>query len=111
MSLAAGRLRQRIALIRVTEVDDGRGGSVTTLTPIGEQVPAEVLGISGREAVLEKVLTGVRVYQVTTRWRAGVGEKDQVVYAGDTLNIRSAVDPDGRRERLVIIADTAGTLP
>lgn len=110
MTLSAGRLRQRVDIVRLEDVDDGRGGFTSSSTPIAANVPAEVLALSGREEVLDKVLRGVRVYRVTLRHRTGVQEKDQLLYGSEKLNIRSAIDPDGRRERLVIMADTDGTL-
>ncbi|MEH3098871.1 phage head closure protein [Sphingomonas adhaesiva] len=110
MSLAAGRLRSRIDIRRVAEVDDGRGGSDLTVTPIATGVRAEVKALTGSEAVLEKVLQDVRVYRITIRWRGDVSAKDQIRYGTEELNVRSAVDPDERREQLVIIADTRSTL-
>jgi head-tail adaptor len=106
--IPAGRLRQRVAIMRRTAVDNGTGGSTTSWNAIASGVPAEVIMLTGSEAVQEKVLRGIRVFQVTVRWRAGLQPKDQLRYGSDDLNIRSAIDPDGRRERLVIVADTEG---
>jgi SPP1 family predicted phage head-tail adaptor len=108
MGLSAGRLRQRIDIMRSTKVDNGKGGYTTTWAAAAQAVPAEVIGLTGTEAVREKVLRGVRVYQITTRYRADLQPKDQARFDGEDLNIRSAIDPDGRRERLVIVADTEG---
>lgn len=106
--IAAGRLRQRIDLMRKTTEPNDTGGSTTTWTAIATSVPAEVLGLTGSESVQEKVLRGIRVFQVTLRSRTDLQPKDQLRFGTDDLNIRSAIDPDGRRERLVIIADTEG---
>ncbi len=104
--IPAGRLRQRVDLMRKVTVDNNRGGSSTSRNAIATSVPAEVVGLTGTEAVQERVLRGVRVYQISLRWRADLQPKDQLRFGTDDLNIRSAIDPDGRRERLVIIADT-----
>lgn len=110
MGLSAGRLRQRVTIMRGTQADD-RGGYVTTWSAVESDVPCEVIGLTGTEAVRERVLRGIRVYQVTIRWRGDLEPKDQLVYGVEDLNIRSAIDPDGRRERLVIIADTENAVP
>ena len=112
MRLSAGRLRHRVAIMRATKVDDGRGGYMTSWAAVAgaRAVPVEVLGLTGTEAVREKVLRGIRVYQITARWRGDLLPKDQLRYGAEDLNIRSAVDPDGRREQLVIVADTDGAV-
>lgn len=104
----ADRLRDRIDIMRASKVDNGKGGYTTTWSAAAPAVPAEVIGLTGTEAVREKVLRGIRVYQITTRYRADLQPKDQARFGGEDLNIRSSVDPDGRRERLVIVADTEG---
>ena len=108
MALSAGRLRHRVAIMRATKVDNGKGGSTTTWAPVASAVPAEVIGLTGTEAVREKVLRGIRVYQITVRWRGDLMPKDQLRFGIEDLNIRSAIDPDGRRTQLVVIADTEG---
>lgn len=86
----------------------GRGGFTETLAPLGTAIAAEVLAVSGSEAVRDQVLRGVRVYTVTIRWRGDVLTSDKLIWNGDPdpLNIRSAIDPDGRRRELLISADT-----
>lgn len=106
MGLSAGRLRQRVDLMRQISTDNGNGGSTIAWQAVAQAVPAEVIGLTGTEAVREKVLRGIRVYQITTRWRGDFQPKDQLRYGDEDLNVRSATDPVGRRDRLVIIADT-----
>ncbi|WP_295560613.1 head-tail adaptor protein [uncultured Sphingomonas sp.] len=108
MGLSAGRLRQRVDLMRLVSVDNGNGGYSETWQTIAAAVPAEVIGLTGTEAVREKVLRGIRVYQITTRWREDLQPKDQLRFGDEDLNVRSAIDPFGRRDRLVILADTEG---
>lgn len=104
----ASRLRDRVDITRATKVDNGKGGYTTSWAVVAAAVPAEVIGLTGTETVQEKVLRGIRVVKVTLRWRSDLQPKDQLRSSGEDLNIRSAIDPDGRRERLVIIADTEG---
>ena len=108
MTISAGQLRNRIAIVRPVRRSTGKGGFTSDRMTIAGDVAAEVLGLTGTEAVKEKVLRGIRVYKITIRWRPGVLTSDQILYAGDAepLNIRSAVDPEGHRRWLVIHADT-----
>lgn len=109
MSLAAGRLRDRVTIRRSTLAPDGHGGQVATWTDLAEDLPAEVVSQDGREAVIASALQGISTIRVTIRWRSGITSVDQMRVAGDARdwNVRSAEDPDRRRERLVILADTA----
>jgi head-tail adaptor len=119
--LAAGQLRHRLSIRRVQEVPNGKGGFKSDWSEITNgKVSAEVTGLDGRESVMDQALQGISVYRIRIRWRPDVRTSDQLRTKGSAfgyddkgvprdLNIRSAVDPDGRREQLVIIADTAST--
>lgn len=109
MSITPGRLNKVIEIVRPVDADDGRGGSSTSWQAIAAPW-AEVIGLTGREALIEKVLQGVSVYRITIRHRSDISDDCQIRYGTEDLNIRSAVDPTGRREELVIIADTDGAL-
>ncbi|HEX8419467.1 MAG TPA: phage head closure protein [Sphingomonas sp.] len=108
--LAAGRLRQRVNLMRNAKADNGKGGYTSAWSAVASSVPAEVLGLTGSEVIREKSLQGIRCYRITLRWRQDLQPKDQLRYGTEDLNVRSAVDPDGRREQLVILADTDGAV-
>jgi len=103
-------LKHRISIRRPNQVSDGKGGYTTSWAPIVEAM-AEVKGLDGRESVMERVLEGVSVYRIRIRWRRGldVRASDQVrLRNGIELNITApAADPDGEREQLVIMAETA----
>jgi SPP1 family predicted phage head-tail adaptor len=111
--LRAGDLRHRIRIRRVTEVKTSTGGLKSDWGDYAE-VAAEVTSFDGREVVLDQALQGVSVYRVRIRWRSGLTTEDQLrsagsCFGGRDVNIRSIADPDGRRQQLVIIADTAST--
>lgn len=102
-------LKHRITVRRSAEVKNARGGLVDTWTEVGRPW-AEVKGLDGRESVMERVLQGISVYRVRIRWRADVRPSDQLtgdVFGGREVNIRSVVDPDGTRDQLVIVGETA----
>ena len=107
--LSAADLRHRITISASVETDNGRGGSATAWTPIAKPW-AEVLGLDGRESVMNKVLQGVSVYRIRIRYRADIEPKQQIRFGSATLNIKSVSDPFGTRRELVIMADTESTL-
>lgn len=107
--LRAADLRHQITIQRPALVDDGNGGYETQISTLATPW-AEVTGLDGRESVMDHVLRGISVYRVRIWYRDGVDTGDQVLFAGRTLNIRSAADPTGTRRELLIIADTAGTI-
>jgi len=110
--LAAGRLRDRITIRRPTVTASGKGGQTRGWETVAAWVPAEIIGQSGREAVIANTLQGVATYRITIRWRSGVQAKDQILWhspGGDVeLNVLAPPsDPTGRRVMLQIIADTS----
>ena len=110
MALAAGRLRERISVRRLQQTTTGAGGQARswTVLPGMENVPAEVIGQSGREAVIVNTLQGIATYRITIRWREGIKASDQILWRGTELNIIAPPsDPTGRREMLQIMADTS----
>lgn len=108
MGLAAGRLNQRITIRRLADVSDGKGGYVRGWTTIAADVPAEVTGQSGREAVIANTLQGIAAFKIVTRYRADLRANDQVLWNGQELNITAPPsDPHGRRQELWIFADTS----
>jgi SPP1 family predicted phage head-tail adaptor len=107
--LNAGDLNRKIQIRRSTEVSDGKGGYVTEWETIAEPW-AEVKGQGGSEATIDHVLQSISVYRIRIRWRGDVQAADQIRIGALELNIRSAEDPNGDREQLVIIADTGAAL-
>lgn len=107
--LRAADLRHQLTIQRPSQIDDGNGGYTASLNVLATPW-AEVLGLDGRESVMDHVLRGISVYRIRIWHRDGVDSGDQVLFGAQTLNIRSAADPHGTRRELVIIADTAGTL-
>lgn len=106
MALRAGRLRQRVTLMRKTRARNADGGSATSWAPVGGPIAAEVLGTGGSEPMIGEALQGVSYFRITTRYRPDITPSDQLAYGALTLNVRSAEDPFGRGEQTLIIADT-----
>lgn len=107
--LRAEDLRQRIIIARADEAADGKGGFTTSWLPIAAPM-AEVVGLDGREAVMERVLDGISVYRIRIRWRRSldIRASDQVAIGSTVLNVRApAADPFGTRRELMFLADTS----
>lgn len=106
----AGRLRHRIALRRqVNTKNNATGGLTRTWQDLAAGVPAEVISLNGREALIGNVLQGVSHFQITVRYRDGVKAADQIVWTSGgnrELNVHSAEDRLGTRRWLTIIAST-----
>lgn len=108
--LGAGDLNKKIIIRRATETDNGKGGYTTAWATIASPW-AEVIGLDGREAVIGQALQGVSYYRIRIRFRADIRPADQIQYKDLDLNIRSVSDPRGESEQLLILADTASTVP
>lgn len=111
--LRAVDLRHRITIRRATETRNAKAGFTTAWADAGSAF-AEVTSLNGQESVRERVLQGTSFYRIRIRWRDDIRESDQLRSIGECfrdrdVNIRSIVDPDGLREQLVILADTAST--
>lgn len=106
MALSAGRLRHRVTIYRKTVQQAANLDLETVWAPIAE-VWAEVIGVAGREATIGQALQGISAYKITVRFGVDVTDADQLRYGTLDLNIHSVTDPDGMREQLLIIADTA----
>lgn len=101
-----GQRRDRATLLSTETVDDGMGGQ----TPSGD--PVEIGRIWVRpvplderrleERVMAGQLTAQHSYHFDTRYRTDISAKMQLVWRGKTLEIRTAVDDDGMRRRLVL---------
>ena len=109
--LKGGDLNTKIEIMRATVVVTRGEPIVTGWAPIAAPY-AEVIGQSGRVALIAKVLEGISVYRFRIRWRDGVLPDDQIRLngaGGIDLNIEAPpYDPNGDREQLVIFASTNG---
>jgi SPP1 family predicted phage head-tail adaptor len=106
MTVTSGKLRNRVVLLRKVRTRDSNGGFQTVWQPVGDPIAAQVEGISGNESIIAQALQGVSFYRIVLRYRPDITDADQLGYGALTLNIRSAVDPDGRRRETLILADT-----
>jgi SPP1 family predicted phage head-tail adaptor len=95
--MQAGKLRHLLTLEQPSETT---GNAVVSWNTVAE-VHGDVQGLVGSET------SGLRAdaeYRVRLRFRSDVTPKMRLNFGGKKLGIISAVDPDGRRRELVILA-------
>lgn len=102
----AGRMRERITIQRQENVKNSRGGLTRTWVPLIAGLSAEMINLSGREALIGQALQGIGTFQIKIRFREDIKAADQILWRGPELNIHSAEDRLGTRQWLVIHAST-----
>lgn len=102
--LNAGELRERVELQKVESVADGAGGSTRQWVTV-KRLSARVLPLNGSEQVVTDGLQPVQGFEIIARHQPAVGIDNRLVWRGQALNIRSAVDPTGKRAWTRIIAE------
>lgn len=102
-------LVHQLASRRLLEVDNDTGGTSASWVA-GPTFWAEVIELDGHEALIEKVLQGVRHLRARTWAGLDLAVKDEILHAGVAYNVRSIGVPDGRRRETMILADTEAVL-
>lgn len=97
-----GEMRERVTIEVAANTVNPYGEEIEAWGPIATNpiVPAEVLAISGREAVNAQQAKAIVGYRVRIRYRADVTPAHRFNYRGKTLTIAWGGDPDGRRREL-----------
>ncbi len=105
-TIDAGDLREVVTLLQPSRVDDGRGGSTTTYTSVGE-VWAKVRPVRHSRSLVDaqvqfreafEFIIRVSTLAITPDWR--------LTYNGEQWTIHGIDDIDTRREYFSIIAYT-----
>lgn len=114
MSIAAGKLRERVAVQEKNLVDNGKGGRSRPANgpewknlADADSVPAEIIPLRGDEALANSVLRAVQLYKVTIRARPDVTAAHRLDWDGVPLNIKALARSTDRRE--IIMTCEAGT--
>lgn len=103
--MSAGRLKERVTIERLTQGQDEIGQPINEWRVLGT-VWAAVEPLNGREYLA----AGAEQSQVTTRIRiryfAGLTSADRVTHEGTQYDIKSVIDPQTRREEIVLMCAT-----
>lgn len=104
--MKAGRLDQRVAIVRTTRVADGQGGATTSETTVAT-VWAQVTPLRGNERDASRQVENPRDYRFTFRRStvtAGILYSDVLRWNGADFNVRFIADAGGRPLHLTIEA-------
>lgn len=103
-STGSGDLREKVTVQREARTPDGAGGHALAWVDVAT-VRARVKPGGGREQLQAQQTQAVTVCTVTIRYRADVITGMRLLWGGKTLNIRSATNPDERRQWLEMLCD------
>lgn len=105
MTLAAGRLRQRVRIEQNNPVRVGAGRE-DAWSAIATNVPAEVLPKNGGEIFAQGLERSTQFYAITIRFRTDIKVEHRLIWGDITMAIRTCADPGNRRESLLIVAES-----
>lgn len=94
-----GRLRHRVLLQRALRTGD-EGGSALVAWETVAVLSAAIDAISGDEIEIADASMGRAILRVTLRYRNDVGPSSRFLVGSRILNVRSALDVDGRQRWL-----------
>lgn len=101
-----GKLRELIEIQRETRVSNGQGGYTTSWSLLA-RVRAEIVGLSGDEALTAGVERSVQQWRVTIRRRRDVSPKNRILWGDKLLDIRSDMpDPKDPRAFTLLICES-----
>lgn len=96
MTLAAGRLRDRVDIETPPAVDDAAGGQTGSWTRVARGIAAEVIALGGSEVAIANIETGISRFRVTMRPRT-MNTGWRLRWNGWLLDVRSVL-PAPRRD-------------
>ena len=99
--MRAGELRHRVELQEKTETQTALGVTETWRTVA--TLWADVRDLAGREYYAAAQTQTEVTTRVRIRYRAGVTPAWRLLHGARTLEIRSVIDPDGRRRELQLM--------
>jgi len=101
----SGALRSRLTLQRPVRTPDGQGGFTLTWQNVAT-VWAQITPLAGREYMFAEQLATGLTHQVSIRYYTGLDPTWRgVTNDGETLNIRSASNPDSRKHEHALFCE------
>ena len=104
--IQARKLNRRLTLEHETEGTNAHGEPCTVWAAIATepQVWASVRGLDGREAERAGLSLAQQPYELQLRYREDLTPEMRLLDGATPLYVVSAVDPDGRRRELRVVA-------
>lgn len=103
-----GRLRDKVAVQQVNEIDNGRGGRKPGTPPwlTMREVWAEIIPLRGDEALRNAVQRSVQLWRVTMRPFPGLTAKHRFLWGDIVLAIKSPPAPTELRDGIVMTCES-----
>ena len=100
--MRAGRLRHKVVIQKLDIGRDAAGGNVQTVSTV-VATRANIAQATGREYwASEHTATDYDIV-ASMRYRTGITEDMQLIYGGNTYDIKSIIDPAGFKRELKIL--------
>lgn len=112
--IAASRLNKRVTIEAESREPNGQGGFTTGWAPIATTptVWAEIIGLSGNEALAAGIQRNVQQWRVLIRRRDDVTTKHRLKHGARIMNIKSVMpDPNSDDGTLMICESVASPQP
>ncbi|MGH8431499.1 MAG: phage head closure protein [Solimonas sp.] len=106
--MRAGRLRHRIAIQQQVKEQDASGNLTTSWAAVADNVPAEMVPLSGRELIAAQATQSEINTRCTIRVLAGVTAAMRVVHEGAIYNIQAPPLPDPTYKRHLTLMLSGG---
>lgn len=89
----AGDLIEKVEVQEESRTSNGQGGYTTVWTKLSARgdARAQIIGLSGDEAISAGVQRSVQQWRVVIRRRADVSTKNRLIWGALTLDIKSAM--------------------
>jgi SPP1 family predicted phage head-tail adaptor len=106
--MRSGKLRHRLTYQEPTETADELGQPVVTWSTIVIGIPAEVRGLTSREAAIAEQTGGRASLTVSLRYRDDIRSLGRFLWNGRTLNIAGNPIADPRQRELAVPVTETG---
>lgn len=106
-----GRLNKRVTFEADVGGDNGQGGQVEDWQPIPARptVWAEIIGLSGDEALKAGIEREVQQWRVTIRRRDDVTAENRMLHGGRVYDIKSAMPDPKSEDATLLICETGAS--
>jgi len=104
--MLAHKLRHRIKIESITATRDEWGGVIETWGTFADNVPAEVVPLSGREFIAAAAEQSGVTARITIRELTGLTETMRIVFDGKDYNIKAILPDPTARRHLTLMVET-----
>jgi len=98
----AGKLRHRVTIQKLEEVDDGYGGVTSTWKDMAT-VWSSVEPLKGRELYAAQQVKAELTHRIRIRYMSGIKPEMRIVFDNRSFDIEAIIDPEERHESLELL--------